>query len=644
MSGSQIPKRRARLLIFVAISIVWFSLVAGYLLMSMYHFAELSERSAGLVALPNSKSLERPRAKSENGGPADSARARVIQGSVVRREQIALVDDRIIPKNANTAVNSNTAVSVERYPTLDCPAEVSVTHEFAVQFSLTEDLITPEVAIETGEVKNSQRLSLTLPERDYWTLDVVISASAFTFRDGVNRSTLKLPKNGDSTPSIFFLRPKAILEPAQKATINITLWHEGSYLAKIGRQITILNSDSALTKRATSGTSGSIAKVEREPLSFDFSRLRPDMTIYVLGDDDLILSSRWQPPFEARFQLDSDYSDWIYLQYSKFSELGGERAELSPESSGSSSTLSYAERANNLMRGAGRTLYAKYAPRVFKDAFCQLARNHGADFKTIEIYSRKPDFPWELLRPICTEANGTVKEHEFLGTEFAVGRWHLSAVEENSELPPQLLKISKLILIAPEYKETRALPSQQHEIEVLRNFTGYERLPGQLSSMRTLFQELPEGIVYFTGHSVVASTTKNIDEYSIELEDGPLDLMTWRGMVNRQNKNHPLFFFNACNSGQTQRVSNFIDGWGPAVLEGGASGYIGTLWPVSDKGAAEFGVSFSRTLAERLKQGPVPIAEVLLETRRKFLTNGDPTFLAYIYYGDAHLNLRTSER
>lgn len=627
-------RKRTILLALGAALIFWLAVFTGYLFKSVHRLdLESGVRVTSPALSQRNEERASPKYQERFASPAydESANLERLEGYV---QKSANLTGQTLANNISSNQRIPPAIDLERYPTLDCPAAIAVANEFAVQFSLTEKLFTPDVAIEKGEGKTPGRLSLSLPEREYWTIDVVISAPDFLFRNGENRSTLRLAQHGDSAPVIFFLRARPISEAEKKAPISITLWHEGNYLAKISRTITIVDSAAALVNRTT------ISSPRVTPVSLDFSRLSPDMTIYVLGDDDLILSSKWHRPVATRFQLDNSFSDWMSVQYGKFSQLGGERAELSSENSASSSTLSYAERAHALMRGAGRELYSKFAPQIFRDAFCQLVRTHAAEFKTIEIYSSKPDLPWELMRPACPDAAGKLQEHQFLGLEFAVGRWHLSSVDEISELPPQTLALNKLIVIAPEYKEKKTLPSQRYEIEALRTFSGYERLPGQLSLMRVLFNDFPEGIIYFTGHGVMIPITEKVNEYSIELEDGQLDLTTWRGMINPQNKNHPLFIFNACDSGQTQRIANFIDGWAPAVLEAGASGYIGTLWPVSDKGAAEFGVSFSRLLGERLQGGPASIAEVLMETRRKFLEDGDPTFLAYIYYGDARLKLR----
>jgi hypothetical protein len=129
-------------------------------------------------------------------------------------------------------------------------------------------------------------------------------------------------------------------------------------------------------------------------------------------------------------------------------------------------------------------------------------------------------------------------------------------------------------------------------------------------------------------------------EYAIRLEDGELDPMIWRDWFSGRKQVHPFIFFNACDVGQAHHVANFVDGWAPAVLESGASGYIGGLWPLADRGAADFGTQFYQQFVEELKEvNSVTMADVLRHIREQFYENGDPTFLAYVYYGDPDFRL-----
>jgi hypothetical protein len=72
--------------------------------------------------------------------------------------------------------------------------------------------------------------------------------------------------------------------------------------------------------------------------------------------------------------------------------------------------------------------------------------------------------------------------------------------------------------------------------------------------------------------------------------------MTWRGLIPRAQKAHPL----------------------------------------SDRGAAAFAVNFYRLIDTSAGRERVNVADALRETRKLFYANGDPTFLGYVYYGDPH--------
>ncbi len=170
-------------------------------------------------------------------------------------------------------------------------------------------------------------------------------------------------------------------------------------------------------------------------------------------------------------------------------------------------------------------------------------------------------------------------------------------------------------------------------------------MSGSLATVRTLLRELPQGIVHFAGHGR-AQRRDGGRQYAIQLEDGVLDLMTWRGLVEARQPNHPVFFMNACEVGSANQVGTFVDGWAPEVLRTGASGYIGALWKVDDAVAADFATSFYRNLELEIRPSPtargqrVNIGELLARTRREvYARTGSPTALAYVYYGDVNLKL-----
>jgi hypothetical protein len=561
-----------------------------------------------------------------------------------------------------SSVSSDT---VERYPTMECPDEVSIDREFAVQISLTENLVTPEVRIQSGNVTKQGKLAINDPNQSAkLAVDVILSANDFTLRGGVNTATLQLPRDGDSTPAVFYLRPKTPLDGLQRlSTLYATFWYNGSYVARFFRQITVgstvagsvaVKGPGAESKRenaetATSDSAKSLGNTPAAPAAASqdqvsgppnagqatknrkvepvaigqYSESPPDVTVYIRGSEMTINSVLWHPRQYRIPEKSGELSDWLKQQYGKFANAAARGAE----SLNKESTASDKARAGLLLKGFGRDLYKKCAPPDFKKAFWKLVDQMGPRFNTIQIYTDDPLVPWELMRPVRPDGSG---EREFLGVEFSVGRWHISQDSDQMDRPPQSLWIQELVVVAPQYEGSRALPGQDEELETLRQFQGYHRLRGQRAEVKKLFESPPEGIVHFAGHGAVGPP-----------EDGTLTLDDWRGMKPSQSANHPFFFFNACDVGQSQRIANFVDGWAPAVLDAGASGYIGALWPLRDRGAGEFARQFYEALGEKLKIGPASVAEVLTNTRRMFLRNGDPTFLAYVYYGDPNLKFVT---
>lgn len=258
----------------------------------------------------------------------------------------------------------------------------------------------------------------------------------------------------------------------------------------------------------------------------------PDLTLFVLenksnpAESQLIINSPYLQPAVHQFFSPQDLSHRLESMYRRFARLGGR----GPTVKGGADEV-IADSAQDLMRGFGRLLYEKYAPPAFREAFWQLADRLGSQFATIQIYSNNPVLPWELM---CPARPGQVEERTFLGLEFNIGRWHISEGTYQLERPPQYISLRKLIVIAPEYSGDQTLPAQAMEIRALESIKGYQRLPGQIQDVRILFQDFPQGIIHFAGHGMIKMSPERIPEYYISLEDGALDVMTWRGMINKR--------------------------------------------------------------------------------------------------------------
>lgn len=533
-------------------------------------------------------------------------------------------------------------VEIIRYPTIETPDQVPVGQKFSVQISLTEEKITPEVEISQGTVTKDGQLSMQLPaqpEQDAWDIDVALFAEGFTFR-GANTTTISLPRKGDSTPAIFFLTPKPINAPTQVRKLYATLWHKGKFLAKIMRDITVTSVTSPLPAKSALKQ----PKAATLPL-LQLPSFTPDLTVYILHafnpdspDTSLIMIN--SPALQLtvdKVMMDAEVSVWLKTNYDRLSKTTARSVERFTESA---SVKPQKDKNIARLKGFGKEVYQKFAPDAFKNVFWTLKDTLGAEFDSIQIFTNDPILPWELMRP--TRADGS-DEQDFLGMNFRIARWHVSqSATQLLESPPDILNLKDLVVIAPQYQGRQILPHVADELEALQKFSGFRRMPGRFEMLQQLFASaaFKEGILHFAGHGYVRTDQAGLIEYTIQLEDGELDVLTWQGLVSGKREAHPFVFFNACDIGRAHQFANFVEGWAPAILEGGASGYIGGLWPLGDQGAAEFAIHFYQHLLHELERGPVVVADILRHTRKQFYENGDPTFMAYVYYGypDFHLN------
>jgi hypothetical protein len=513
---------------------------------------------------------------------------------------------------------------VERYPMLDCPDAVPPNQEFAIQVSLTEQQLTPEAKIEGGDATPEGKLSLPLPPTQdaTWNLDVVLTAPGLQFTRGTNVGSIELPRQGDATSAIFYAKAGANAAARGQVHVLASYWFKGGYLARVGRDIQIESVTPALTLKASpSRRVEYTAAIAYTSAEFRDQSLEPDLTLFI-KDDGITINSPFLQPASGRLKDSKGFADWLQQNFWDLANI--ER--------GSELITTAHVRSNERAEGFGQLLYAKYAPDVFKSAFWTLVNKRGKNFRTIQIYSDNPQIPWELMRPVREDGTG---QQNFLGLDYSIARWHVTDDGIQRDRPPNSETMQQMFVIAPRYTGSRSLDGEATEIQGLARLNGYSAVNGNMNALRELFHHPPQGIVHFAGHGELSRTG---GDFAILLEDGELDTTTWRGIAKADSSNHTFFFFNACDVGQAKHSGNFVDGWAPAVLDAGASGYIGALWPVNDQIAAQFAVHFYQLLQEQMRVGPADVSATLERTRREiYQTTGNPTALAYVLYGDTNL-------
>ena len=105
-------------------------------------------------------------------------------------------------------------------------------------------------------------------------------------------------------------------------------------------------------------------------------------------------------------------------------------------------------------------------------------------------------------------------------------------------------------------------------------------------------------------------------------------------------KSKPVVFLNACYGGQVGVGLTQLGGWAQRFIDSGASVFIGSLWAINDKLAAQFAQEFYNRLwgVNAFAGKPQPLGQAFHEARMaiKAIDEANPTWLAYVLYGDPY--------
>lgn len=239
------------------------------------------------------------------------------------------------------------------------------------------------------------------------------------------------------------------------------------------------------------------------------------------------------------------------------------------------------------------------------------------------------EIPWELM---CYSNNYFCLKH-------SIGR------KLQTNMPPSLPKkekckdvLSALFIANPR----NDLPGSQKEVcAIIKNLNSglikCEYLIGKDANYTLLFDKLQNqefDLIHYSGHAVF--NQENPEESYLQLSNDKW--VTARELADELRHSPPKFvFINACDSArgnylEYQKHQNKINGLASAFLSIGTESYIGTLWPVHDQIAAEFGIS----LYDSILNGD-PIGLAVKNAKLKMFNKKDkksPTWASFVLYGD----------
>jgi serine/threonine protein kinase len=179
------------------------------------------------------------------------------------------------------------------------------------------------------------------------------------------------------------------------------------------------------------------------------------------------------------------------------------------------------------------------------------------------------------------------------------------------------------------------LAAAEEELELLRLLESrgstVARLPARWKALQSVFENGGFDLFHLASHSTFGGPTTG-DASAVLLDDGVFTAAQLSPlMAGPLRSREPLIFFNTCHSGRLGFCPTRLGAWGARLVEFGCGGFIGALWPITDRAA----VAFARAFYDLIAQGR-PIGEAIqlsrLSVRERF--PNDPTWLAYCCFAD----------
>ena len=505
-------------------------------------------------------------------------------------------------------------VTVERYPRMVLPSQVTVERSFTVFVGLANHAgsASTETRVLEGASASEGQIRLDLPELpsgiEAWSIDVILS-SADAMVVGDDLKTIRLPKEGSSTMARF----EAVLpEMTADGTVAMEAWlfHDGAFMGRIGRRVVVAGSDAtAVVEQTTTG--GAEMRFDNDKHEIHLIALDDKRALIILSEPGKLMTHS---------VVDFDRSALQAFLAPKWGAIRARALDVEP---GEGDAVGM-----NMVRGLGSQLW-ELVPAPVRPFLLRLHADEDVD--ALRLYSNVPGLPWELIRPVDAEGN----KLEPLGTRFRVGRWHLRSDMMALALPPERLRYDELVAMVPTYEGAEALPALQRELGALKTVSGFRRVDGRSEALAKVVKDPPNGVLHFAGHGSTKSTGATTS-YALRLEDGAFDSLAFVGLDNNFRSRETLVFFNACELGQADQSDvGIIEGWAPAMIDAGASGYLGALWPVGDDEAAGFAEAFYAEVERSISAtGRARVTEVVRCLRKRGSDREDPTWQAYVFYGD----------
>jgi hypothetical protein len=436
-------------------------------------------------------------------------------------------------------------------------------------------------------------------------VDVVVDAPDFEIEPD-SEGLIMVPLSESSKPLIFSLRP---LRAGEKRII-VTFLQNRRYVGDVRLAVRVIDS------KVDDESDGLAVRSEA---SIDASALPPDLTIIVLeraaSDGGVVLDYRLYSPTDKLDKFNFP-AGTVHLKRDPRQFVERLYEELVGQVRKPASTAAAAKIRESIVEKMGDSLFREIVPAALREILTRCGPG------SLQLITEEPWIPWELVRP---------DGRQYLCERFRMARWlsgrntrqklawreaRLVPVFRDSSTPNRALQYIR--------QEIDAVFSLAHEMGIV-----VAEITPLCQEVRRILEEGGYDLLHIACHGSFDDTNPHFS--ALRMTDGPLLPDDCRDAAGSLLKDRPFIFINACHSGRMDYALTEIEGWARTLIDGGCSGFVGTMWEVSDESAGMFAEKFYEGLREGMALG-----DAFLHARRavKKARKGDPSWLAYCLYGD----------
>lgn len=229
--------------------------------------------------------------------------------------------------------------------------------------------------------------------------------------------------------------------------------------------------------------------------------------------------------------------------------------------------------------------------------------------------------------------------NNFISLEHPMGRVLKTKEEARLNEFDRGKKLRFLMVCNP----TGDLESTENEVEYIESILKQKVIINKLTreeatkdNILNAFNSGEYDVIHYAGHA----DSESEGEAALVAADGKL----FSSEIKRALGGRPYVYLNACGSGRESMEESKdytqlsdTEGLASSFILGGAIGFMGAMWPLPDKSAAEFSVNFYEGLIENLKVGEA-CRKARLEIKKQ--NPFDITWAAFLQYGDPVQRLR----